>query len=381
MRYRLTCVTPVLVGDGRKLSPIDYMVWKDHVNVLDQRRIFRLLAKGPRFEGYLSQIKKADKLDFASWGGFAQNFADRRIPFEHPSSTGYWERASGDSLHIPTFACGLSGPYLAGAALKGALRTGMLFARVRNGMLGEVAARFQQERPPRRPAEIPEEQALGGAGHSRTRVFGVADSAPVSHSLLKIYLLRVSTLQQRGQGAYALGWKQSSRAVDGVRPDESTPFFAEMAPPGCAFEGDWQEKAFFERPEVRRALGWQEPVDRSRVFDAANRYAESLLAAQKVYAQWTGLELLSRSLTELEARLTEAKQNGACLLSIGWGCGLLAKTAWLDTTREDYRQILKNQPLYSRALNTGLPFPKTRRIVFMGNKPATLPGWALLEVQ
>ena len=62
MRYRLTCLTPTLVGDGRKLSPIDYMVWKDHVNVLDQWRIFRLLAKGPRLEGYLAQLKKADKL-------------------------------------------------------------------------------------------------------------------------------------------------------------------------------------------------------------------------------------------------------------------------------------------------------------------------------
>ena len=80
MRYRLTCLTPLLVGDGRKLSPIDYMVWKDHVNVLDQWRIFRLLAKGPRLEGYLTQLKNAEKLDFASWGGFAQNFAGRRIP-------------------------------------------------------------------------------------------------------------------------------------------------------------------------------------------------------------------------------------------------------------------------------------------------------------
>ena len=75
MKYRLTALTPLLVGDGRKLSPIDYMVWKDHVNVLDQWRIFRLLSKGPRLEGYLSQLKTAQKLDFASWGGFAQNFA------------------------------------------------------------------------------------------------------------------------------------------------------------------------------------------------------------------------------------------------------------------------------------------------------------------
>jgi len=106
MRYRLTCLTPLLVGDGRKLSPIDYMVWKDHVNVLDQRRIFRLLAKGPRLEGYLSQLKKADKLDFGSWGGFAQNYAGRRIPFEHASSTPYWERARAENLFIPTFSTG-----------------------------------------------------------------------------------------------------------------------------------------------------------------------------------------------------------------------------------------------------------------------------------
>ncbi|MGA2215720.1 MAG: hypothetical protein ABSH31_20785, partial [Bryobacteraceae bacterium] len=106
MNYRLTCLTPTLVGDGQRLSPIDYMVWKDHVNVLDQWRIFRLLAKGPRLEGYLSQLKKAEKLDFASWGGFAQNYAGRRIPFEHPSSAQYWERTHAEHLFIPTFSTG-----------------------------------------------------------------------------------------------------------------------------------------------------------------------------------------------------------------------------------------------------------------------------------
>src|SRR5579885_1938929 len=68
VKYRLVCLTPTLIGDGQKLAPIDYMVWKDHVNVLDQRRIFRLLAKGPRLDGYLAQLKKAEKLDFGSWG-------------------------------------------------------------------------------------------------------------------------------------------------------------------------------------------------------------------------------------------------------------------------------------------------------------------------
>jgi len=380
MRYRLTCLTPLLVGDGRKLSPIDYMVWKDQVNVLDQWRIFRLLAKGPRLDGYLSQLKRADKLDFASWGGFAQNFAGRRIPFESPAYSAYWNRASGDSLHIPTFSMGASGPYLPGTAIKGALRTGMVFANWKSGMLNDVAMRAQSDRLPRRLSEGAEEQSVGNAGASRMRLIGVADSAPVTHSGFKVYLLRVSTLQPRG-GSYALGWKQSSRStVDGARPDDSTPIFAEMAPPGFAFEGDWHENAFFNQPEIRRALRWQDSFDRSRIFEAANDYADRLLALHSQYAAWTGLDLLAQQIHDLKQSLDAARGAGQCLLSVGWGGGLLNKSAWLDSADPTYRQILQKVPLYNKALGSNLPFPKTRRIVFLNNKPASLPGWALLQV-
>ncbi len=380
MRYRVTCLTPLLVGDGRKLSPIDYMVWKDHVNVLDQWRIFRLLAKGPRLEGYLAQLKKADKLDFASWGGFAQNFAGRRIPFESAAYSAYWNRAAGESLHIPTFAAGPSGAYLPGAALKGALRTGMLFAHWREGMLKEVLDRVKGDRPPRRPAEIVEDHALGSPGSNRMRFVSAGDSGTVAHTQFKIYLLRTSTLQPRG-GQYALGWKQSPRgAVDGGRPEESTPAFAEMAAPGTVFEGDWSEKTFFLEPEVRRMVRWPDSLNRAKVFESANVYAAGLLSLQRQYAAMAGMALLDKSLEELEQRLARARENGSCLLALGWGGGLLAKSSWLDTTNPEYRQILQQFALYNRALASNLPFPKTRRIVFLNNKPATLPGWVELTV-
>lgn len=381
MRYHLTTLTPTLVGDGRKLSPIDYMVWKDHVNVLDQWRIFRLLAKGPRLEGYLNQLKKADKLDFASWGGFAQNFAGRRIPFENAAYANYWNRAVGDSLHIPTFASGASGPYLPAAALKGALRTGMLFANWRDGMLQDTAARVKGERVPRRPAEAVEEQALGPAGANKMRLISAGDSAIVSSAQFKVYLLRTSTLQPRG-AAFALGWKQSPRgAVDGGRPEESTPSFAEMAVPGTVFEGDWDEKGFFLQPEVRRSVRWPDGFNRARVFEAVNVYAAGLLALQRQYASWAGLGLLDQSLDQLEQRLAAAREGGSCLLCLGWGGGLTAKSAWLDTTNPDYRNILQAYTIYNRALASNLPFPKTRRIVFLNNRPATLPGWAELSIR
>jgi CRISPR-associated protein Csm5 len=356
------------------------MVWKDQVNVLDQRRIFKLLAKGPRLDGYLSQLKRADKLDFASWGGFAQNFADRRIPFETPVYSSYWNRASGDPLNIPTFAAGASGPYLPGAAIKGALRTGMLFANAREGMLREIGNRMQGDRLPRRPAESAEDQALGNAGYSRMRLVSAGDSAPIQPAVFKIHLLRTSTLQAR-PGGLALGWKQSPRGtVDGARPDDSTPAFAEMAPVGTSFAGNWQENAFFKQPEIRRAVRWQESFDRAKIFEAVNDYAAKLLDLHKQYAQWTKLDLLARSLEELERKLGEARSAGACVLSLGWGGGLLGKSAWLDTANQEYREILRHLSLYNNALNSNLPFPKTRRIVFLNNKPATLPGWALLEV-
>jgi CRISPR-associated protein Csm5 len=122
-------------------------------------------------------------------------------------------------------------------------------------------------------------------------------------------------------------------------------------------------------------------MSRARVFEAANVYAAGLLTLQRQYASWAGMGLLDRSLDELEQRLAAAREKGACLLNLGWGGGMPTKSAWLDTTNADYRQILKQFALYDRALEGNLPFPKTRRIVFLDNRPATLPGWVELSVQ
>jgi CRISPR-associated protein Csm5 len=212
------------------------------------------------------------------------------------------------------------------------------------------------------------------------RLVAAGDSAPVQTSVFRVYLLRVSTLVPRGNGL-ALGWKQSPRGnVEGARPEDSTPWFAEMAAPGTIFEGDWHEHEFYTQPEVRRSVRWPEGFGRARIFEAANDYAARLITIQKQYAGWASLDLLGREMEVLEARLAEARQSGGCLLSLGWGGGLPAKSAWLDTANPEYRQILQHLALYNRALASNLPFPKTRHIVFLNNKPATLPGWALLQI-
>ncbi len=381
MKYRVTCLTPTLVGDGGKLSPIDYMVWKNHVNVLDQTRIFRLLSRGPRLDGYLSQLKRATRLDFASWGGFAQNFAGRRIPFEHSSLTAHWEKATDECLHIPTFAAGTRGPYLPGSALRGALRTGVVAAGMKEGSLEKLATLLQEDRPMRRPAEHLEERAVGGGGSDRMRALRVGDSEPIPTSSLKVFMLRVASMRGRGRGdSFELGWKRSPKGTaEGAKPSEGTPIFAEMAVPGTVFEGIWSEIGFFSQPEVLRALNWRETLTRDNLFDVVNRHSSAQLEAHERYAESTSLPLVHQSVRELAGRLEEARRNKACVLCLGWGGGVVAHVAARNTNDPSYRAIIERGRLF-QTVHAGFPFPKTRRVVFLEDRPATLPGWVLFEV-
>jgi CRISPR-associated protein Csm5 len=212
------------------------------------------------------------------------------------------------------------------------------------------------------------------------RAVSITDSAQTSRDAFRVYLLRLSTLVAKGTEQYSLGWKQGGRTADGRRPDDGTPSFAEMAAPGVLFEGDWRENAFLNGEEIRKALRWNRPVTHETLFEAANHYAARQLELHARYAEWTGLEALHASVAGLQKQLESARNSGSCLLAIGWGAGFLSKSAAIGMDEAEYRKVLGMMPYYERAIKSGLPFPKTRRVVFLKNKPATLPGWVELSV-
>ena len=137
-----------------------------------------------------------------------------------------------------------------------------------------------------------------------------------------------------------------------------------VAAPGMVFEGLWKETS---------------AQDRQKLFQASNSYAASQIQRHKAYAEATGLDRLAQTLGDLEKRVQESG-NSACVLALGWGAGMLSKIAVGDTADPSYRSILRHVSVYQKAVQTGLPFPKTRRIVFEGGHPASLPGWVLLEI-
>ncbi len=69
----------------------------------------------------------------------------------------------------------------------------------------------------------------------------------------------------------------------------------------------------------------------------------------------------------------------SCLLCIGWGGGYLTKALLAEGSLDSFRQILRESPFFGPAIRSGLPFPKTRKIVFLKGRPASLPGWVQLD--
>jgi len=368
MNYRVTVLTPTLVGSGEALSPIDYMVWRDQVNVLDQSRIFKLLARGPRLDNYLAQIRRADRLDFASWGGFAQNFAGRRIAFEHSSAVAHWNRMPVDHLFIPEFTTNATGPYLPASALKGALRTAFLASRWQAKHMEGLAAKFEEGTLRRTAAEDLERQSLGNPGHDLMRAVAVADSGAVSRERFQVYVWRTAKLDNRG-GKIAWGWKGVGRStVEPNRMGDASTRFAEMAAPGTEFTGRWDELARVKSNANARTL-----------CAAANAYSMTALTLHEKFASACGLAGVVASVRKLKEAIAGAGAT-ECVLNLGWGGGFFGKTGWPHPEDANYRKLLGALPPYSRTIASGLPFPKTRRIVFLNDQPAALAGWVRLSV-
>jgi CRISPR-associated protein Csm5 len=153
-----------------------------------------------------------------------------------------------------------------------------------------------------------------------------------------------------------------------------------MAPPGTVFEGRWSEREFYRLPDVLRVLHWKEAAGAATLVKAVNAFSESLLTQHLRYMEAVGLARVKESVAELldKVRSLSASSN-ACVISLGWGGGIMSKSGYVDTSAEPYREMMRHIALYSKAIQSGLPFPKTRRILFLGNRPAAMPGWALVE--
>lgn len=338
-RYRLTAISPLLAGSGELLTPIDYMVWQNEVRVLDQEKIFKLLARSTRLESYLDHLRKAERLEWSQWGGYAQGYSSARIPFASGGLATIWDKARTEDLHIPRFAHGGGRRLLPGSALKGAFRTAWL-----GGVIDPEKARQLWVECAAAGLRWKTLSALDAAG-GRKGLDGLGfTDARIPADSFRIYQTRVLVLRTDGKSGPS-EWKPGQQ-------------FAEMAKPGTVCEG-------------RGALP-------GGVTEALRVQSRRWIAEQAAFAKLAALKPLIEAVEKL--RDEEAKLSGeACLLPVGWGAGFRSKTIAPELSTPEARMALSAMPGIRKSVVPGLPFPKTRRIALDGGGGAALCGWARLE--
>jgi CRISPR-associated protein Csm5 len=345
-RCRITVLTPLLAGGGEQLTPIDYMVWQNEVRVLDQERIFRLLARNPRLESYLDQLRRAQRLEWSQWGGYAQSYAAARIPFASGGLAGVWEKARNEDLHIPLFARGGGRRILAGSALKGALRTAWL-----GGALADTEARaiWKQcmEGGNRWRTAATLAGVGGGAAQKAWGETGFGD-ARLPADAARVYQTRTLVLRMDAKAGPA-EWKPGQQ-------------FAEMARPGTVIE-----------------LSADVPESPAGILEPARVQGRRWLAAQASFARQAGLKPLIESMEKVRAAEESLGEN-ECLLLVGWGAGFASKTLLPAPEDPDVRRALGSTAAIRRSFVDGLPFPKSHRIALDGAGGAAPCGWCRLTV-
>ncbi len=338
-RFRLTVLSPLQAGSGELLTPIDYMVWQNEVRVLDQERIFKLLARSPRLESYLDHLRKAERLEWSQWGGYAQSYSSARIPFASAGLASIWDKAKTEDLHIPRFAHGGGRRILPGSALKGAFRTAWLCGAIDPERARKLWIECAAEGLPWRTLAALDAAAGRGAldGLAFTDARTPADS-------FRVYQTRVLVLRAEGKTGPS-EWKPGQQ-------------FAEMARPGAVFEG-------------RGAL----PAGVSEALRVQARRAISEHAAFARHAAMKPLLEAVEKLREEEASLA----GDSCIFPVGWGAGFRSKTLAPDISTPEARMAVTGIPGIRNAVVPGLPFPKTRRIALDGGGSAALCGWVKLD--
>lgn len=338
-RFRVTILSPTLAGSGELLTPIDYMVWQNEVRVLDQERIFKLLARNPRLESYLDQLRKAERLEWSQWGGYAQSYSSAKIPFASGGLASIWEKARTEDLHIPRFAHGGGRRLLPGSAIKGAFRTAWLC-----GAMDADKARQLWTECATAGLRWKTLAALDAAG-GRKGLDGLAfTDARTPADSFRVYQTRVLVVRTDSKAGPS-EWKPGQQ-------------FAEMAKPGAVFDG-------------RGSLP-------QGVCEAVRVQARRVIGEHAAYAKYAALKPLIETVEKLRDEESRLGAD-ACMFPIGWGAGFRSKTIAPDLSTPEARMTVTGMPGIRKAVVPGLPFPKTRRIAIDGGGGAALCGWVKLE--
>ena len=328
---RIKVLTPLHIGSGSQLAPIDYRYRDGKIRVIDYEEAFM------NDERLRSMIES---------GNLDPELAEDYFKYEVDSC-----RLTGKEKILEHIKVA-GRPYVPGSSLKGLVRTAVLWKYLK-----------ERGRVVRNPNELRrvEKELFGDPHRDVMRFITFRDSKPADVRSLAVYEIAVMTERRRG---------------DALRLEpKNFRIYAECLKPGAEVEMEVFTKTKLDKLEDRlRSIirGWDEKKEYVENWKAiVTEFSKHVVEVEReFFSHRNGREFddVLKFLDTIERRIEE----GRTVFRLGFSTGWLWKTVGSLLSRDDRVRVAGTLRL-NRG-RRGEDFPKTRRVV-MSNEKRYLPGW------
>jgi len=351
MKFLLETISPIHVGSGSKIFPIEYILNRKFHRV-DMDSLFRDKEFDP--ETFIDLTKKGSLGDYElatehlRYSLDITNFTKMELKnsLGHPSAAVYEFIKTIDRIYIP------------GTTIKGAIRTAILWWVLKNDINSfnrEIERLLNNRRITRKNADDEIEKRVFGGNPNKDilKALRVSDTKTMATEDLSIKVVRILSTKPYGYG------------FKGFR------IFIEALNPGVSAELEIKTDKFLLSNEIARELDFNDKKDLLvKIPDICNEFARDLIEYEKQFFEEHNRDGRLDPILKFYDNLKIQKNQ--FLLHLAWGVGWHSMTIGRLLENETLFKLRKRFRLGKKGVRT---FPKTRKIVFENGNPAYPLGW------
>jgi CRISPR-associated protein Csm5 len=367
MRYTLEVLSPLHVGSGNTISPLEYAL-ADKFYRADMDKLF----EDERFN--TDKFIEGAKRGTLYLGRFAPELAKEHVRYAldiaDSTKTSLQGLIGSPSSDVREYIKTKEEVYIPGSSIKGAIRTAILwwvlktnpdkFNRAKNILRNLVRSRDRVDK--KRVDDQIEEEVFGkDPTHDLLKVLQVSDTHSVDAERLRIEEVRTLTTMPRGHN-----WKGFYTFVEAFKPKTILDFEIKI-------------DEFWLEGEAARELHFESKGDYVRELPRiCNEFADDLIQHEiEFFKRYNAPRELDNVLDYYERERTRVKE-ASFLLHLSWGSGWHGMTVGRLLESDLLRDLRRKFGLGK----AGVPeFPKTRRLVFEDGKPKYPLGWVKVSLK
>jgi CRISPR-associated protein Csm5 len=406
MNYHITLLSPVHIGSGKHLTPLDFACVDDILVVPNLKRLLHaaphrakeLGAQIAREQGQfsLTTFLSADECRQSTYRLYSASLGQSaRTLFDNDA-----QRDVAEFLKTPLE----SRMYIPGSSLKGAFRTALAYGVFRRSDIAFQALKeFLQQGNWRQADKAVNELVFWGARrhpkYDLFRALRIDDSStlPATPETLQIDTLKILSLYESRKPTkprQGTMFKQLEAIRQNLSTHERSPLkpgwtFLETLPAGTAAQGTCGiDNHLLQNQYARNALGWkaehQKTFSKELLLGTANAFALDICQWEldffEQHVQGIDVSSVTAFYRDLHARISQAGSS-QCYLCMGHGAGWHKSTLGLLLEKDpafNFRKLRKDLRLASDRLQ--FPYPKSRKVLMKSaDEMQAVPGWVCLE--